>query len=209
MKLSKRLKAAADLVNKDCRLADIGCDHGYVPVYLVKDNRISHALACDINIGPLSSCRRLVEQEGLSDFIECRLSDGLQNVTADEADDILIAGMGGELIADILSKCDFVKNKHLVLNPMTHPEITRKWLYDNGFDINNDLIVADGAHHYIVLDAVYTGVKNEHSTEDYYLGSIKDFSDKEYFYHLLNYLENKSKGGGDYSQVISAIEKKL
>ncbi len=209
MKLSKRLKAAADLVSKNCRLADIGCDHGYVPVYLVKNAHISHALACDINIGPLSSCRKLVEQEELSDFIECRLSDGLQNIIADEADDILIAGMGGELIADILSKCDFVKDKHLVLNPMTHPEIARKWLFDNGFEIDNDLVVQDGAHHYSVFDAVYSGAKKEYNAEDYYLGNIKDFSDKEYFYHLLNYLKNKSKGGGDYSSVISAIEKKL
>jgi tRNA (adenine22-N1)-methyltransferase len=145
----------------------------------------------------------------LQDKIKCVLSNGLENVSGDDIDDILIAGMGGELIANILSSCSYVKDKHLILNPMTHSEITREWLYSNGFEINNDIVVNDGNHHYNVFDAVYSGNVGKKCRVDYYLGNIKDFSDKEYFEHLLNYLKNKQKGGEDFSDVINAIEVKL
>jgi tRNA (adenine22-N1)-methyltransferase len=113
--------------------------------------------------------------------------------------------MGGELIADILSRQN-LKDKHIILNPMTHPEISRKFLYDNGFDIDNDLIINDGKHYYSVFDDHYCGEISVKSDMDYYLGNIKDFSNKEYFEHLLNYLRNKQKSGEDYSSVIKAVE---
>lgn len=209
IKLSNRLQACASLVKPNSRLVDVGCDHGYIPVYLVTNDIIPSAVACDINAGPLSSCMGLVNQYDLGDRIKCVLSDGLQNVDGDDIDDILVAGMGGELIADILQKCLYVKEKHIILNPMTHPEIARKWLYDNGFEINRDIIVSDGRHHYSIFDARYTGVAIERTDIDYYLGNIQDFSDKEYFAHLLSYLHNKQKGGADYSFIIKTIEEKI
>lgn len=209
IKLSNRLTAAASMVRRGYRLCDVGTDHGYVPVYLAEQGIINSAVACDINEGPLSSCAALVKEHGLQDKIKCILSDGLENVSPDDVDEILIAGMGGELIANILSRCDYIKSKHLILNPMTHAEITRNWLYSNGFLINKDIIVSDGSHHYSVFDAVYTGEITEKNKADYYLGNIKDFSDREYFVHLLNYLRNKQKGGGDFADVIKAIEEKI
>ncbi len=206
IKLSKRLAACAALVRKGKRLADIGCDHGYIPVYLCENGVIEYAVASDINEGPLNACRLLVRCTGLEDNIKCILSDGLANIEKNEVDDILIAGMGGELIADILSRCDYVRTKHLILNPMTHPELARKWLYDNGFEIQNDIIVADAGYHYSVFDAYYTGSRVPHTELDAYIGNIRDFSDKEYFIHLINYLKNKQKGGSDYGEVIAAIE---
>ncbi|MGN0523323.1 MAG: class I SAM-dependent methyltransferase [Eubacterium sp.] len=209
IKLSNRLSAAAAMVTRGSRLCDVGTDHGYVPVYLLEQGIIISAVACDINTGPLNSCIALVNECGLNEKIKCVLSNGLEKISESEIDDILIAGMGGELIADILSACPYAHKKHLILNPMTHPEVARKWLYDNGFDIVNDIIVCDGKHHYNVFDAVYSGNITEKSTVDYYLGNIKDFSDTKYFTHLLNYLENKQKGGGDYFDVINAIKEKL
>ncbi len=209
IKLTNRLEACASLVRNGARLADIGCDHGYIPVFLVSKGIIPSAVAADINEGPLSSCMSLVRMSGLENSIKCVLSDGLDSIAEDEIDDILIAGMGGELIADLLSRCPYVKNKHLILNPMTHPELTRKWLYENGFEIDRDFIVADSKHHYSVFDAYYTGINKEKTEADYYLGNIKDFRDGEYFLHLINYLENKQKGGADYSAVISAIKEKI
>lgn len=206
IKLSKRLAACAGLVRHGKRLADIGCDHGYIPVYLCENGMIEYAIASDINEGPLSACRLLVKSTGLEDNIKCVLSDGLEKIDKNEVDDILIAGMGGELIADILSRCDYVRSKHLILNPMTHPELARKWLFDNGFAIQNDIVVADAGHHYSVMDAYYTGQTAEYTELDAYLGKIQDFSDKEYFIHLINYLKNKEKGGYDYATVIAAIE---
>ncbi len=194
------------MVRQGKRLCDVGTDHGYVPVYLVSRGIIPSAIACDINEGPLSSCKALVEEHSLSDKIKCVLSDGLDKINGDEVDDIMLAGMGGELIADILSRCTYAKEKHLIMNPMTHPEVLREWLYSNGFQINNDLIVPDARHHYNVLDAVYTGDLVNKTKVDYYLGNIKDFSDREYFLHLLNYLKNKQKGGEDNSMIIERIE---
>lgn len=207
--LSKRLDLVASLVKKGSTIADVGTDHGYIPVFLCKTGIIKGAVACDINIGPLSSCEALVLQEGLSDYIKVRLSNGLDNVKSQEFDTLIIAGMGGELIKDILSRCTYVKEKHIILNPMTHCEIVRKYLYDNGFEIINDIIVEDSKHYYSVLDAKYTGNIVPKNRTDYYLGEIKDFSCKGYFAHLLNYLKNKEKSGEDYSDVITALEEIL
>lgn len=206
--LSNRLSAVASLVKKGSTIADIGTDHGYIPVYLYKTGIISGAIAADINKGPLSSCEALVEQEGLGGVIKTRLSDGLKNIKTDEYDTIIIAGMGGELISEILSKKD-IRDKHIILNPMTHPELARKFLYDNGFEINNDIIIKDGRHYYSVFDADYSGFTDNKSLSDYYLGNIKDFSNKEYFVHLLSYLNNKQKSGEDFSSVIKEIEAHL
>ncbi len=208
-RLSKRLSAVASLVKPGSRIADVGTDHGYIPVYLCKAGLIKGAVASDINEGPLSSCKALVKQEGLEDKIELRLSDGLDSLCDDEFDTVIIAGIGGELIADILSRCKYLSSKHIILNPMTHPEIARKFLFDNGYEINNDIIVYDSNHYYSVFDAVYTGEVIEKNRADYYLGNIKNFSQKEYFIHLLNFLKNKSKSGDDYSDIITALEEKL
>lgn len=190
--LSERLSAVASLVKKDSAIADVGTDHGYIPVYLYKAGIIKSAVAADVNEKPLASCKALVVQEGLSDVIKTRLSNGLDNILPDEYDTVIIAGMGGELIADILSRAE-IENKHIILNPMTHPEIARKFLYDNGFDIINDLIIKDGRHYYSVFDANYTGEILPKTRSDYYLGNIKDFSNRGYFEHLLNYLNNISQ----------------
>ena len=207
--LSKRLLACASLVNKGERIADVGTDHGFLPVYLYQNGIIKSAVASDINEKPLSSCKAKVEQEALCDIIKIRLSDGLENISPNEYDAVIIEGMGGELIASILSKEPRLKEKHIILNPMTHPELARKFLYDNGFSIDNDLIVKDGKHYYSVFDAHYTGEIKERKTTDYYLGEISDFSQKGYFEHLINYLKNKEKSGDNYSEVIKALEEIL
>lgn len=209
MLLSNRLSAVASLVKPGSAIADIGTDHGYIPVFLCKAGIIHHAVASDINEGPLSSCKALVEQEDLQHKIKTCLSNGLEGLCCDDFDTVIIAGMGGELISDILSKCAYISEKHIILNPMTHPELTRKFLYDNGFEIKNDLIVQDGHHYYSVFDAEYTGKNIPRNRVDYYLGNITDFSQKEYFLHLLSYLKNKSKSGEDYSDIIAAVEEKL
>ena len=203
--LSKRLTAVASLVKNGAVVADIGTDHGFVPVYLYRKGIIKGAVAADINKGPLASCQALVEQEGLGSVIKARLSDGLNNISDDEYDTVILAGMGGELVAEILSRQDVTK-KHIIVNAMTHPEIARKFLYDNGFEIDNDLIVKDGRRYYSVFDAYYTGKIKPKCRADYYLGNIKDFSNKGYFSHLLNYLRNKEKSGEDLSDVIYAVE---
>ncbi len=209
VKLSERLKACAGLVREGSRLADIGCDHGFIPVYLTERGRVKSAVACDINEKPLKSCIALVEEYGFEDKIRCVLSDGFENLEENDFDDAVIAGMGGELIASILSRCAYINKKHLVINPMTHPELARKWLFENGFEIKNDIITADSDHHYSVFDAYYTGNNTEINDINIFLGKIEDFSDKDYFIHLINYLKNKEKSGADYSSLIGIIKEKI
>ncbi len=208
IKLSARLQAVADMVSQDATVADIGCDHGYIPAYLAQNKISNRIIAGDINEGPLNSCKRLVKDLNLEDKIQCVLSNGLIDIPQ-VYDTVIIAGMGGELISDILSQCDYVKQCRLVLNPMSHSELVRKWLYDNGYSILNDAVVTDGKHSYNVLLAEYTDTKQERDIVDYFLGEINNFSDKNYFIHLRNYLINKQKSGADYSKVIRAIEEIL
>lgn len=208
IKLSCRLQAVADMVNEGARVVDVGTDHGYIPAYLIKNNIAKSVIACDINEKPLASCRRYISSLGLDDKVKCVLSDGLKGIDGDY-DTVIIAGMGGELISQILENAENIRHCRLIINPMTHTELARKWLYDNGFCIENDIVVADLKHHYSVLSAHYTGKIQEKSVVDYFLGEISDFSDREYFEHLLIYLKNKQKSGVDYSDVISAIEGKI
>ena len=211
IKLSRRLAAAAELVRPCESFADIGCDHGYLPAYLVQNNIVKKAYACDINEGPLSKCREVAEQEGVAGKITCILAPGLLGLNESDAREIAICGMGGELIADIIAECPFVKSKdvHFVLNPMTRQHVLRRRLCESGFEIGRDIIVAEGRHYYNVFEASYTGKIVRHDESYYFLGNIKDFSNREYFEHLLNFLENKQKGNADYSEVISAIKEKL
>lgn len=207
--LSERLSAVASLVRRGSIVADIGTDHGYIPVYLIKNNIAPKALASDVNEGPLSSCRRLVEEENLSDKISVILSNGLDNIPSDAYDTLIIAGMGGELICTILSKADNLNGKHIIVNPMTHPELVREYFYANGFEIDNDIIVKESKHYYSVFDAKYTGEIQSKTKIDFYLGNIKDFTHKEYFIHLIHYLSNKEKSGEDFSDIINALEEKI
>ena len=211
IKLTKRLSAVAQLVRENSSLADVGCDHGYLPAFLLLNGKIESAVASDINEGPLKSCIQLVAEYSLEDKIKCVLSNGLKNVDEQDCTDIAVCGMGGELIAQILDDCPWAKSseKHFIFNPMTHPEILRKYLCDNGFEIQSDIVVKEGRHYYSVFDAYYTGNVHSFPESYYYLGNINNFEYKDYFNHLLNYLENKSKGGADYSDVISAIKEKL
>lgn len=205
IKLTERLQAVADMVKPGARVVDVGCDHGYIPAYLVENKICDKVIACDVNEAPLNSCRLLVSQLGFENNIKCILSNGLSDVPKGY-DTVIIAGMGGELISNILDKSEYVKQCTLIINPMSHSEIVRKWLYDNGFSIDKDIIVAETRHHYNVILARYTATFESKSVVDYFLGEIKDFSDKEYFIHLKNYLTNKQKSGADFSSVIKAIE---
>ena len=107
---------------------------------MIKENMCKKALACDVAPMPLKSAEEHINREGLSDRIGTVLSDGLDNVPPEGITDVVMAGMGGELIARLLEKCPWVKNSvNLVLQPMTKWDVLRKWLYDNGFEVKKEL----------------------------------------------------------------------
>ena len=104
MQLSLRLSAIADLVTEGNRLVDVGCDHGYLPVYLMLNHKIPGAIATDVGKGPLARAQEHIAQYGMSKYIEARLCDGLQGVRTGEGDTLVIAGMGGPLMEKILTE---------------------------------------------------------------------------------------------------------
>ncbi|MDD6631876.1 MAG: class I SAM-dependent methyltransferase [Agathobacter sp.] len=150
IKLSKRMKAAASMVTSGNVLADIGTDHGYVPIALVQRNRVPSAIAMDINKGPLDRAREHIAMCNLQDKIETRLSDGTKALAVGEAESILIAGMGGELVIHILREGEAVCHsaKELVLQPQSDVHKVRAYLRDNGYAIvDEDMIYEDGKYY--------------------------------------------------------------
>ena len=133
LELTPRLRLLADWVPPGARLADVGTDHAYLPVWLVQNGVCPAAIAADLRPGPLEAARRHVAAAGLEDRISLRLGDGLAPVFPGEADDIVIAGMGGETIAAILSAADWLADARLrlVLQPMSRAEETRRGLLKN------------------------------------------------------------------------------
>ena len=157
--LSPRLKTAADMVRKGVVAADIGTDHAYLPSYLVLSGICPRALACDLRKGPLENAAETLEHWNIADKITLRLSDGLDELSAGEADDIIMAGMGGILIAKLLERTEWVKNKNirLILQPMSHAEEVRLFLCNNGFDIIEERTCRDDGRIYSVICAEYSG----------------------------------------------------
>ncbi|MEG1869908.1 MAG: class I SAM-dependent methyltransferase [Oscillospiraceae bacterium] len=161
--LDARLTLIAKSVRQNTNFADIGTDHGYLPVYLVASGKSNGGYACDINTDPLQKAKALIVKYCLSDKIQTLLSDGLTELYDKAIDDIIIAGMGGELIADILDAAIFVQNTkfNFVLQPMTRPEPLRRYLLTHGFEIDKEDGVTAGKYTYSVMSVHYSGIIKE------------------------------------------------
>ena len=150
--LQPRLRLLAEMVPDGARLADVGTDHGYLPVFLLQKGRILGAIASDIVPGPLQHARQTAAEYEVTG-IDFRLCPGLENIRPEEADTIVIAGMGGETIQAVLEAAPWTgKGKHLLLlQPMTKAEFLRKWLVDNGYSFTEERLVFDKEHLYPVF----------------------------------------------------------
>lgn len=155
MELSKRLMAVAGLVKQGDRPADIGCDHGYVSIYLVKEKVCATMLAMDINKGPLLRAKENIEKEGLSPYIETRLSDGADALSEGEADTLICAGMGGKLtihiVKEALKRLTCIKN--LILQPQSEIWLVRQYLLEQQFLIVKEEMVYDDGKYYPMMRA--------------------------------------------------------
>ena len=136
-KLSARLRCAASMVREGSFVADVGTDHAYLPIALALEGKIRGAVASDINAGPVERGRKNIEEHALTDRISVVMTDGLSGIEPYAPNDILILGMGGELIARILECAPWTKDQsiRLCLQPMTHAEALRSFLLDNGYSI--------------------------------------------------------------------------
>ncbi len=152
-KLSKRLQAAADYVAYGSCVADIGTDHGYLPIYLVQSGRCPRALAMDIREGPLQRAREHIELCGLLPYIQTRLSDGLQSLGPGEADSVVIAGMGGLTIIKILDAAYNILAdiKELILEPQSDLAAVRKFLREHSMYVDRENLVLEDGKYYPIL----------------------------------------------------------
>ena len=162
MRLPRRLTAAFDLVREGSAVADIGTDHAYLPIALVKEGKCTKAFASDVGKGPLERARENIAEAGLDGIIETVLTDGAAYFDG-KADEFIIAGMGGELIYRIICDAPFLKNEniHMVLQPMTKVSLLRKALLGDGFFIEREKLVKEDGKIYTVMSVGYDGIKRE------------------------------------------------
>ena len=173
--LNTRLKTAAGFVRHGSVAADIGTDHAYLPAYLILNNIVSKVIACDLRSGPLENAAETVREFKLENNIELRLSDGLDMISPDEADDIIICGMGGNLITDILSRAFWLKDSkyRLILQPQSHAYDLRNYLYSNNYRIINETGVRSEGRVYTIIAAEYNAdFEPDYNDIDVYFGSL-------------------------------------
>lgn len=197
--LDNRLSLCAEFVRKNSKVADIGTDHAYLPVWLCKNNIAVNAIAADINPMPLERGIKTIEKYSAKDVVTPRLSDGLKEIKPDEADDIIIAGMGGEIITSIIDNAQWLKNSkyHLILQPMTKAEVLREYLYTNGFTIENEKATVAENKLYTVLSVYYIGKAVEEVGLKKYYGKVNPKNsehDKAYIEKVAKALLKKGNG---------------
>ena len=162
--ISARLLAVAELTREGSFVADVGTDHAYLPIYLCAKGKIRGAVASDINRGPLDRAEINVKEYALEDKVALCLTNGLDGIDIYAPDDILICGMGGELIAEIINKAEWTKNKNirLILQPMTHAEKLRGFLLSSGYTIVDETLVREDKIYQIIC-AEYSAEKENYS----------------------------------------------
>lgn len=181
MQLSQRLSSVASMVTAGNCLADVGTDHGYVPIYLYERNIIPRAIAMDVNKGPLERAALHIAESGMKEAIETRLSDGLTALKPGEADSVVIAGMGGPLIIRILSAHPEVTEslKELILQPQSEISEVRIWLYEQGYEIVEEHMVFEDGKYYPMFKAVKNPEAEKLTDLEYKYGKISVLGEPE------------------------------
>jgi len=170
-RLDARLACAASLVREGATVADVGTDHAYLPIALCLDGKIRGGVVTDINKGPIERARENIRLCGLEDRLVALLTDGLSGAESFSPTDITVLGMGGELIANIISRAEWTKNRaiRLCLQPMTHAEILRGFLLKNGYSITHEALVREDKIYQIIV-AEYSGKSEEYTLAELYFG---------------------------------------
>ena len=216
IKINDRLLTAIPFVRQGTRFADIGTDHAYLPIYLMKKNIISSAIAADINQGPLDKADENINKYGFNDSISTVLCDGLAKIEPDSVDDIAIFGMGGELIIKIVDEAGWLKDtkKRLILQPMTHPEKLREYLAKNGFYILGETLSCDRDKIYQTICAQYDGIVRDYDDFTYTFGEYIIKSKNDLLIELMSITKNKlerkvsgkKSGGEDVSYELEMLK---
>ena len=193
-KLTKRLLLAAEYVRAGKKVADVGCDHGKLSAFLLISEKTPFVYATDIREKPLQKTENLLSGLDLDGRYCCIKTDGLNGIPAGAVDDIVMAGIGADVISHIISETDWIKNKniHLVLVPASKRERLRRYIASEGFEIEREEAVSDHGHCYTVMSVYYTGQKRELSVLEAWLGKIdiKTTDGKEYLAQIEDRMRN-------------------
>ncbi len=202
--MSKRLDCILSLISLHSKgVIDVGTDHGYVPVHLALNDFPGKIIASDINNAPLNMARQNAVVHDVSDAIDFRISDGLSECHPDEVDTIIIAGLGGDMICDIIDRAEWTMDYGytIIAQPVTKPEVLRYWLVNNGYSILQDICVTDTGIPYSILKIRYTGVNSTYSDAELFVGKAPsgELTDK-----VLKSLEKKPESFF-YRQIITEL----
>ena len=207
MDLSKRLSLIVDYIEECDTLVDVGTDHGYIPIYVIKNEICKKAIASDINKDPLDKAKLNSIFEGVDENIDTRLGGGLETIEEGEAEGLVIAGMGGNLIRDILEEDKEKANsfKFMILQPAQNPEVLREYLYTNGYEvIAEDLCVDEDKYYELFkvkakegeeteLDPIYYEISPKLLREKHTLMGEYINSKKEKYKKILSFIEDDTE----------------
>lgn len=218
--LSPRLQMVANLTREGNLLTDIGTDHAYLPAFLIQSGRIPGAIAADVRTGPLANAKETLIKYGLADRVTLVLSDGFASLTPGDSRDFVLAGMGGNLITDLMATTPWIQEvgNHFVLQPQSHPEDLREYLYENGFHILQEQAVEEPHHVYLAMEVEYTGAAQKLPPEQYYIGRLIESESpakKAYYEGLYRRLKKRkealerAKQGSEEQALLERIMKEL
>ncbi len=202
MKLSKRLETVASMVTKGNRAADVGCDHGFVPIFLVKSGISPSAVAADVRPGPLSRAKEHIKEHGLEKTIQTRLSDGLANIKPGEADSLVMSGIGGILMVRLLTDgCETAKSfRELILSPQSELADVRRYLVANGYFIEYEHMLCDEGKFYFVFHVIIKKDERDWAEDEYRYGKEICAEDQDTFQA---YLEKETR---QYEQILEKMK---
>lgn len=204
--LSNRLMLCAEMIDSGCTVADIGTDHGYIPIYLALSGKTHHALACDVAQGPLKNAIENIKHYGLESIIEARISDGLKQIKETEADQVIIAGMGGNLISNILNECSWNNKSHktFILQPMKYEDKLHIFLSQNGYIIETENAVVCNNKAYVTIKAKYSGQTYSLQNHEIYIGKLEQNLDENaiaYINKQIKNLQNHLQGATSHQDI--------
>lgn len=214
--LSKRLQVIADFVDNGAKVADIGTDHAYLPIYLIKAGKCLYVTAADINEKPLMNAKANIEKSGVTG-IDLVLSNGLENIERSKIDTVIIAGMGGEVIRGILENCIWAKDENItyILQPMSSAEELREFIAFSGFSVLKETAVTDANKVYSVMKVKYTAVKTDFPPSFLYIGILgyttpdnRKYINKQYMRvcDTINGFKSAKKDFSNYLEIKKEIE---
>lgn len=219
MKLTPRLEKIASMVPKCTCVGDVGTDHAYIPVALVERQIVTHAIATDVVDGPVRNARKTVERYGVSDSIEVRKGSGLAPYDISEIQGVIIAGMGGPLIAEIIEAHYELAHdlEFMILQPMIGQEVLREYLESHNFKIVEEHIETEGDKFYEIIKVVTGQMKIEEELH-YEIGPLLSQQDDEKVKDFLSfklkkyqkiYKSVKENSSVDKTEFLEAIKKKI